>query len=71
MTAKIQPLDQLNDEALQLLMKELGVANTARFLQQFTTGAGNYTKERKELFDDWTLDDVLKETKRRRKERNA
>ncbi len=67
MNAKIQPLDKLNDEALQLLMKELGVANTARFIQQFTTGTGNYTEERKELFKDWTLDDVLKETRRRRK----
>ena len=66
MTAKILPLDQLNDEALQLLMKELGVANTARFIQQFTTGTGNYTEERRELFKDWTLDDVLKETKQRR-----
>ena len=67
MTAKVQPLDKLNDEALQLLMKELGVANTARFIQQFATGAGNYTEERKELFKDWTLDDVLEEAKRRRK----
>ena len=70
MTAKILPLDKINDEAFRLLMKELGVANTARFIQQFTTGAGNYTEERKELFKDWTLDDVLEETRRRR-DRNA
>ena len=66
MNAEIEPLDELNDEALQLLMKELGVAKTARFLQQFTTGSGNYTEERKELFKDWTLEDVLEETRRRR-----
>ena len=71
MNAEIEPLDELNDEALQLLMKELGVAKTARFLQQFTIGSGNYTEERKELFEDWTLDDVLEETRRRRKNRNA
>ena len=71
MTAKIQPLDKLNDEALQLLMKELGVANTARFIQQFSTGSGNYTEERKELFKDWTLDDVLEEIRQRRKDQNA
>lgn len=52
MTAKIQPLDKLNDAAFRLLMKELGVANAARFLQQFTTGEGNYTAERKKLFKD-------------------
>ena len=71
MTAEIQPLDTINEEALQLLMKELGVANTARFIQQFTTGAGNYTEERKERLKDWTLDDVLEETKRRRGGENA
>lgn len=71
MNAETGSLDELNDEALQLLMKELGVAKTARFLQQFTTGSGNYTEERKELFEDWTLDDVLEETGCRRKNRNA
>ncbi|PSQ81575.1 MAG: hypothetical protein BRD46_01805 [Bacteroidetes bacterium QS_8_68_15] len=71
MTAEIQPLDTINEEALQLLMQELGVANTARFIQQFTTGTGNYTEERKEQLKDWTLDDVLEETKRRRGSENA
>jgi len=71
MNAEIEPLDELNDEALQLLMNELGAAKTARFLQQFTTGSGNYTEDRKELLKDWTLDDVLEETRRRRKNRNA
>ncbi|WP_263809518.1 hypothetical protein [Salinibacter sp.] len=71
MNAEIEPLDDLNDEALELLMAELGVARTARFLQQFTTGSGNYTEERKELFKDWTLEDVLEETRRRRENRNA
>ena len=52
-------------------MKELGVAKTARFLQQFTTGSGNYTEERMELFKDWTLEDVLEETRRRRENRNV
>ncbi|WP_263835748.1 hypothetical protein [Salinibacter sp.] len=71
MNAEIEPLDDLNDEALELLMTELGVARTARFLQQFTTGSGNYTEERKELFKDWTLEDVLEETRCRRENRNV
>ena len=66
MTTNILPLDQLNDEALQLLTRELGVANTARFIQQFTTGTGDYTVERRELFKDWTMDDIVEATKRRR-----
>jgi len=71
MNAEIEPLDEPDDEARLLLMKELGVAKTARFLHQFTTGSGNYTEDRKELLKDWTLDDVLEETRCRRKNRNA
>jgi hypothetical protein len=66
MTTNIQPLDKLNDQALHVLSNELGVANTARFIQQFTTGKGNYTEERRELLKDWTIDDVLSEIKRRK-----
>jgi hypothetical protein len=66
MSVKIQPLDKLNEEAFHLLTRELGVANTARFLRQFTTGSGNYTEERRELFKDQTLDDLLVEIHERR-----
>lgn len=61
MNLKIKPLDQLNEEAFQLLMRELGIANTARFLQQFTIGSGDYTEDRKEFFKDQTLDDLIRE----------
>ena len=61
MKLKIQPLDQLNDAALNLLMRELGIANTARFLQQFSTGSGNYTEDRKAFYKDRTLDDLIQE----------
>lgn len=71
MSVKLQPLDKLNEEAVHLLTRELGVANTARFIGQFTTGSGNYTEERRELFKDRTLDDLLEEIKERRRSRNA
>ena len=70
MNVKIQPLDKLNEEAIHLLTRELGVANTARFIGQFTTGSGNYTEERRELFKDWTLDDLLEEIRNSRGCRN-
>ena len=63
MKIKIQPLDRLNDAALELLMRELGIANTARFLQQFSTGSGNYTEVRKDFYEDRTLDDLIQEIK--------
>jgi hypothetical protein len=55
------PLAEITKEALQVLYKEIGVVNTIRFVNQFTTGYGDYTKERKDLFADMTLDDLLVE----------
>lgn len=42
------PLCELNEEAIQVLIRELDVANTARFIRPFSTGGGNYTEERRE-----------------------
>jgi len=38
----------------------------ARFLQQFTTGSGDYTQDRKQWLEDLTVKDVVKEIKRQR-----
>lgn len=67
----MKSLDEVNDEALRVLTRELGVANTARFLRQFTTGSGDYTEDRKELFKDQSLDDVLELIRKRREDLNA
>jgi len=66
MSPKTKPLSQLNEEALRLLTKELGVADTARFLRQFTTGTGNYTEERRERYSETSLDEVLERIKEQR-----
>ena len=68
MSLETKPLSQLNEEALQLLTQELGVADTARFLRQFTTGTGNYTEERRERFEDTSIDEVLERIEERREE---
>ncbi len=44
MIAETQPLTEITQEALRLLYRELGLVNTIRFLNQFTTGFGNYTE---------------------------
>lgn len=51
-------LSEINQQAIRLLVRELGSADAARFSRQFTTGYGDYTKERKELFKDWTLEAI-------------
>jgi hypothetical protein len=59
MIAEPQPLTEITQEALRLLYRELGLVNTIRFLNQFTTGFGNYTEERSALLANQTVDEAL------------
>ncbi|BAY67183.1 hypothetical protein NIES22_73460 (plasmid) [Calothrix brevissima NIES-22] len=45
------------------LINSLGVADTIRFIQYFSPGKGDYTKERHQWLDEKTLVDVLEEIK--------
>ena len=56
-----KPLIEINQKAIQVLYRELGVVDAVRFLRQFTTGYGDYTKERDELFADKSLEEILTE----------
>lgn len=58
-----KPLAEITEDALRLLYKELGVVNTMRFINQFTTGYGDYTEERKHLFANMTLEELISEIK--------
>ena len=59
MNVQTKPLSEITQQALTLLAKELGLADTVRFLNQFTAGYGDYTRERDILFADLTLDELL------------
>lgn len=59
MIAETLPLTEITYEALRLLYRELGFVNTIRFLNQFTTGFGNYTDERRALLENQTLEEAL------------
>ncbi len=57
---------EINQQAIALLYRELGTVDTIRFIRQFTTGFGDYTKEREDLFGDMTLEDILNEIENQR-----
>ena len=59
MNIQAKPLNEITRNAIDLLSKEMGIADTVRFLNQFTTGYGNYTEEREAWFKDLTLDEIL------------
>ncbi|WP_337176230.1 hypothetical protein [Paludisphaera sp.] len=63
MTADTKPLAEITARAIEILSRELGPADTLRFINQFTTGSGNYTAERDALPGTMTLDDIIVEIK--------
>jgi hypothetical protein len=65
MIGQTKPLSEVTQQALAVLIKEIGVVNTVRFLNQFTMGYGDYTAERDTLFSDLTLDTLLAAVKQR------
>ena len=58
------PLADLTQSAIHVLCREIGVVNTARFLNQYSLGQGDYTQERQQLFGQMTVDEVVAEVKR-------
>lgn len=63
MITRTQPLNDINIKAIQVLSKEIGLGNTIRFINHFTTGFGNYTEERRKIFSELKVADIVKEIK--------
>ncbi len=59
MTVRTRPLAEVTQLAIKILTRELGAADTLRFVNQFTTGLGDYTAEREHLFGEQTLEQIL------------
>jgi len=63
MNVQIKPINQLNKTATQVLIKEMGVVDTLRFLSQFQVGTGDYTVERQQLFQGMSVKEIIREIK--------
>ncbi len=59
MTVKHKPLAEVTQRAIEILCRELGAADTIRFINQFTNGHGDYTLERDALFAGESLDQMI------------
>jgi len=71
MSVQHKPLSELTQQAIDILFKEIGIVNTVRFLNQFTTGYGDYTEERESLLKDLTLDEIVEAAREVREKGNA
>jgi hypothetical protein len=63
MTVNIRTLAEVTHRAIEILCRELGAADTMRFINQFTNGHGDYTAERDALFAGETLDQIIADIK--------
>lgn len=59
MSVSVRPITEITHQAISLLTREMGVADTLRFLSQFNAGSGNYTEERDSLIGELTLEEIL------------
>lgn len=63
MTVQTRPLAEVTRRAIEVLVRELGTADTLRFVNQFTTGLGDYIVEREQLFGETSLEQILQNIK--------
>jgi len=59
MSAAVKTLAEITTEAEKALYDRLGVANTVRYLNQFRTGNGDYTKERDATLGGKSVDEIV------------
>ena len=66
MNGQTMSLEQIRIAGMEALVRELGVVGMVRFLQQFETGHGDYSKDRHEWLDNQDLDTIVKRIREKR-----
>ncbi len=67
MNAQTMSLEQIRIAGMEALARELGIVGMVRFLQQFETGHGNYSKDRYQWLDNQDMETVMKRIREKRK----
>lgn len=67
MNAQTMSLEQIRIAGMEALARELGIVGMIRFLQQFETGHGDYSKDRHKWLDKQDMDTVIKRIRERRR----
>ncbi|HEX5102539.1 MAG TPA: hypothetical protein VFV87_01930 [Pirellulaceae bacterium] len=63
MIQRTQSLSEMSERAVRMLVRELGVVETLRFLNQFRVGNGDYTKDRDALFAQQSVPELAEQIK--------
>lgn len=67
MNLETRTISQISYRATRILFEKMGVVDTIRFLNQFSIGQGDYTKDREKWLRDISLDDVIAQMKLEKK----
>lgn len=67
MNAQTMSMEQIRIAGMEALARELGIVGMVRFLQQFETGHGNYSKDRYQWLDNQDMETVMKRIREKRK----
>ncbi|MGR3309682.1 MAG: hypothetical protein ACUZ77_02805 [Candidatus Brocadiales bacterium] len=59
----LKTLKEIKEEGWNALVERLGVADATRFLMEHEKGYGDYTVERRKIFDEKSIDEIVKEIK--------
>lgn len=66
MNKQTMSLEQIRIAGMEALARELGTVGMVRFMQQFETGHGDYSKDRHQWLDEQDMDTVLKRIREKR-----
>jgi hypothetical protein len=66
-----ETLEEIRRKGLEALRKTLGRAGMIRFLQQFSTGSGDYARTRHEWVDRMSLEQIFSLARQARKKQRA
>ena len=60
----LKTIEELKIDGWKALINSLCLAEATRYLLQYQKGSGNYTKTRKKIFENITVNDIVKEYKK-------
>jgi len=63
MSTKTLEPGKVKRRGMEALTRELGAAGMVQFMQQFSSGHGDYTRDRRKTLDGLSVDDVWNELK--------
>lgn len=59
----LKPISEIKEAGWSALVERLGIAGATLFILEYEKGYGDYTEERKKIFDKKKLGEIVKEIK--------